>query len=136
MKSVLQLGFRSFLHPSSLAVNQSRLRVATLIPNVQRNVMASNQSSITLSTQNSEPGGTRRDISLVTNFGRDCCEMVFIRENDCKVDIQSFKDDPSRIEAMTVQELRMTLSLDIGLEFMCCSYWLLCLGTSAFQFHM
>ncbi|XP_038906366.1 DNA-(apurinic or apyrimidinic site) endonuclease, chloroplastic isoform X2 [Benincasa hispida] len=94
MKSVLQLGFRSFLHPSSLAVNQSRLRVATLIPNMQRNVMASNQSSITLSTQNSEPGGTRRDTSL---------------ENDCKVDIQSFKDDPSRIEAMTVQELRMTL---------------------------
>ncbi|XP_038886115.1 uncharacterized protein LOC120076374 isoform X1 [Benincasa hispida] len=121
MKSVLQLGFRSFLHPSSLVVNQSRLRVATLIPNMQRNVMVSNQSSITLSTQNSEPGGTRRDISL---------------ENDCKVDIQSFKDDPSRIEAMTVQELRMTLSLDIGLEFMCCSCWLLCLGTSAFQFHM
>ncbi|XP_038886116.1 uncharacterized protein LOC120076374 isoform X2 [Benincasa hispida] len=116
MKSVLQLGFRSFLHPSSLVVNQSRLRVATLIPNMQRNVMVSNQSSITLSTQNSEPGGTRRDISL---------------ENDCKVDIQSFKDDPSRIEAMTVQELRMTLSLDIGLEFMCCSCWLLCLGTKA-----
>ncbi|XP_038889037.1 DNA-(apurinic or apyrimidinic site) endonuclease, chloroplastic-like isoform X2 [Benincasa hispida] len=94
MKSALQLGFRSFLHPSSLVVNQSRLRVATLIPNVQRNVIASDQSSITLSTQNSEPGGTRRDISL---------------ENDCKADIQSFKDDLSRIEAMTVQELRMTL---------------------------
>lgn len=117
----------------SLAVNQSRLRVATLIP-LQTNAMASNRSSITLSTQNSEPSGTRRDLSLETNLDEtvvqvvrwflfeyislsyyaflvysDSLVLLYIQENDCKVDIQSFKDDPSKIEAMTVQELRMAL---------------------------
>lgn len=89
-------------------MNQSRLRVATLIP-LQTNAMASNRSSITLSTQNSEPSGTRRDLSLETNL-----DETVVQENDCKVDIQSFKDDPSKIEAMTVQELRMALR-NVGL---------------------
>ncbi|XP_022153969.1 DNA-(apurinic or apyrimidinic site) lyase, chloroplastic isoform X7 [Momordica charantia] len=99
MKSVLQLqlqlGFRSFLNPSSVAVNLCRWRVATLVT-FRTNSMASNRSSVSLSTQN----GKRKD--------RNSDEIV-VEENDSKVDIQSFKDDPSRIEAMTVQELRMTL---------------------------
>ncbi|KAG7028427.1 DNA-(apurinic or apyrimidinic site) lyase, chloroplastic, partial [Cucurbita argyrosperma subsp. argyrosperma] len=87
----------------SLAVNQSRFRIATLIP-LQTVAMALNRLSLNLSTHNTTTGGTRKDTSLETNSSE-----IIVEENDSKVDIQSFKDDPSKIEAMTVQELRMTL---------------------------
>ncbi|XP_022973325.1 DNA-(apurinic or apyrimidinic site) lyase, chloroplastic isoform X1 [Cucurbita maxima] len=103
MNSLFQFGFRSFLNPSSLAVNQSRFRIATLLP-LQTVAMALNRLSVNLSTHNTTTGGTRKDTSLETNSSQ-----IIVEENDSKVDIQSFKDDPSKIEAMTVQELRMTL---------------------------
>ncbi|KAE8651202.1 DNA-(apurinic or apyrimidinic site) lyase, chloroplastic isoform X2 [Cucumis sativus] len=105
--SVLQFWSRTFLHSFfSLAVNQSRLRVATLIRPLQKNAMSSrlNQSSVPLFTKNSEPSRAGRGISVRRNFNE-----TVVQEHDCKVDIQSFKDDPSKIEAMTVQKLRMTL---------------------------
>ncbi|KAL0555003.1 hypothetical protein IC582_008934 [Cucumis melo] len=108
MKSVLQLWFRPFLHPFfSLAVNESRLRVATLIRPLQKNAMSSrlNRSSVPLFTQNSEPRGAGRGVSVRRNSNEAVVEV----EHDCNVDIQSFRDDPSKIEAMTVQKLRMTL---------------------------
>lgn len=62
----------------SLAVNESRLRVATLIRPLQKNAMSSrlNRSSVPLFTQNSEPRGAGRGVSVRRNSNEAVVEVV------------------------------------------------------------
>ncbi|KAJ6300574.1 hypothetical protein OIU76_021381 [Salix suchowensis] len=108
----LQIGVKSFINLSSFAARPRSLKTGQL-GSLRLRVMSSKRgvSSSTKSAAAASIVDDKKDNKLKGMSG-DCSEDVLIEESCWKVqsvEFQSIKDDPAKIEAMTVQELRATL---------------------------
>ncbi|XP_041024502.1 DNA-(apurinic or apyrimidinic site) endonuclease, chloroplastic isoform X5 [Juglans microcarpa x Juglans regia] len=111
MKQALHLQLKSFINLPSFAVAPRRnLRIGTLI-----SFRVCTMGSKRLISNSSLPVSfeDKKEKKLKGLVGANSTsEKVVVNENGVKnssVEFERFKDDPARIEAMTVQELRATL---------------------------
>eukprot|EP00258_Populus_trichocarpa_P027581 XP_024443600.1 DNA-(apurinic or apyrimidinic site) lyase, chloroplastic isoform X4 [Populus trichocarpa] len=107
----LQIRVKSFINLSSFAARPRSLKIGQL-GSLRLRVMSSKRG-VSSSTKSAAASivDDKKDSKLKGMSG-DCSEKVLIEESCWKVqsvEFQSIKDDPGKIEAMTVQELRATL---------------------------
>lgn len=107
----LQIGVKSFINLSSFAARSRSLKIGQL-GSLRLRVMSSKRG-VSSSTKSAAASivDDKKDSNLKGMSG-DCSENVLIEESCWQVqsvEFQSIKDDPGKIEAMTVQELRATL---------------------------
>ncbi|OAY40360.1 DNA-(apurinic or apyrimidinic site) endonuclease, chloroplastic isoform X2 [Manihot esculenta] len=103
----LQIGFRTFLNLSSFTARPGQLNIESLV-SLRAGIMCSKRPISNLSTISSSINEEKKSKKLKgLKLAIPDSEDNVVKENYQK--IQSFKDDLSKIEAMTVQELRTTL---------------------------
>ncbi|XP_012470562.1 DNA-(apurinic or apyrimidinic site) endonuclease, chloroplastic isoform X6 [Gossypium raimondii] len=99
MNQALQLGFRTFINLSSFPVDPRKLGIGRLAP-LRGKVMGSKRRSF---SNSSSIAGQNIDKKLREAIDND---NNTISDNPL---LQDIKDDPSKIEAMTIQQLRTAL---------------------------
>ncbi|XP_062166805.1 DNA-(apurinic or apyrimidinic site) endonuclease, chloroplastic isoform X2 [Alnus glutinosa] len=116
MSQALQLGLRSFVNLPSSAVGLRRnlKRTGTLVCFRVRAMGSKRQLSKSLVPVLSEDKNDKKLKGLMgTNPSSEKGVVKEYGVRSSSVEIERFKDDPGRIEAMTVQELRTALSVGV-----------------------
>ncbi|KAG4154805.1 hypothetical protein ERO13_D03G074900v2 [Gossypium hirsutum] len=99
MNQALQLGFRTFINLSSFPVDPRKLGIGRLTP-LRGKVMGSKRRSFSNSSSIADQNIDKKLREAIDNDNNTISDNPLL---------QDIKDDPSKIEAMTIQQLRTAL---------------------------